>query len=291
MADINNENKTRERILVSVLAHPDDETFGMGGTLAKYAHEGVTVYLICATRGEVGEMDKKYLEGFESTSQRREFELRCASKKLGIKEVFFLNYLDSGMAGSEHNRDPQSLWATPVMEVAAKVYDLLKQLKPQVVLTFDPIGGYRHPDHIRIHEATVKAFMNLLPENNQSPDLTYQPQKLYYHTIPKTLIKISVFLMRLVGRDPRKFGANKDIDLQAIVEVDFPIHAIVKYAKYAQLVAEASACHASQGGSKLGGGILGWLRKLFSSKVLYMRAYPEPLAGEKKESDLFTGVR
>ncbi len=291
MAVDSQENGKKDKILVSVLAHPDDETFGMGGTLAKYSQEGVNVYLICATRGEVGEMDKKYMEGFDSPSQRREHELRCASKMLGIKEVFFLNYLDSGMAGSSQNLHPQSLWAAPVEEVAGKVSNLLKQLQPQVVITFDPIGGYRHPDHIRMYEATTMAFQQLVTTNQKSSDQNYQPQKLYYHTIQRTFLKISVLLMRLIGRDPRKFGTNKDIDLQSIIDVDFPIDAVIEFGKYTNLRNEASACHQSQGGSKMSGGILGWLRRLLGSKDLYMRAYPEPHPNEKKEKDLFAGVK
>lgn len=293
MTKISENNNVDQKVLVSVLAHPDDETFGMGGTLAKYSLEGVDVYLICATRGEVGEMDEKYMQGFHTPSERREYELRCAAKKLGIKEVFFLNYLDSGMPGAEQNKNPQSLWAAPVNEVAHKIHALLLQLKPQVVLTFDPIGGYRHPDHIRIYEATLLAFQSFYPhgfENRKTDSAEYRPQKLYYHTIPRTYLKVSVALMRLIGRDPRKFGTNKDIDLQSIVEVEFPIHAVINYGKYAQLRNEASACHQSQGGTRMSGGIMGWLRRLLGSDDKFMRAYPLPQLNEKKEKDLFAGI-
>lgn len=293
MTKISESSIDNQKILVSVLAHPDDETFGMGGTLAKYSQEGVDVYLICATRGEVGEMDQKYMQGFKTPSERREYELRCAAKKLGIKEVFFLNYLDSGMPGAEQNNNPQSLWAAPVQEVAEKIHALLVTLKPQVVLTFDPIGGYRHPDHIRIYEATLLAFQSFYPqgfENGNNSVEQYRPKKLYYHTIPRTYLKISVAIMRLIGRDPRKFGTNEDIDLQSIVEVEFPIHAVIHYGKYAALRNEASACHQSQGGTKMGGGILGWLRRLLGSDDKFMRAYPVPFANEKKEKDLFAGI-
>ena len=75
--------------LLAVVAHPDDETFGMGGTLAHYANNGVRVYLICATRGEVGEVDEKYLEGFHTVGELREHELCCAANALGIQKVFF----------------------------------------------------------------------------------------------------------------------------------------------------------------------------------------------------------
>ena len=95
--------------LAAVLAHPDDESFGMGGTLALYARKGVEIHLICATRGEAGEMDPDCLEGFDSIAERRESELLCAAEQLGITSVHFLNYRDSGMSGSLANQHPQAL--------------------------------------------------------------------------------------------------------------------------------------------------------------------------------------
>lgn len=287
------ENRPKKKTLLAVLAHPDDETFGIGGTLAKYAQEGIDVYLICATRGEVGEMEEKYLEGFQDPAERREFELRCASKQLGIKEVIFLNYRDSGMPGSIHNLHPNSLWANSASEIAVKIKEEIIRIQPQVIITFDPIGGYRHPDHIRIHEATNIAFREFYEKNfsdNQTDVDRYRPQKLYYQTIPRQFLRWTVRILRIIGKDPRHFGKNKDIDLQAIVDVNFPIHAEVSYSKYAKLRNEASACHVSQGGSKTGGGIMGWLRSIFGSKDLFMRAFPEPVGGDKKEIDLFFGI-
>ncbi|MCJ7585571.1 MAG: PIG-L family deacetylase, partial [Anaerolineales bacterium] len=143
-------------VLLAVLAHPDDESFGMGGTLALYASRGVDVHLVCATRGEVGEVDD--LKGFASIAELREAELRCAAVHLGLKGVHFLDYRDSGMDGSPDNQHPNALAAQPLDEVAAKVVHYIRELHPRVVLTFDPIGGYRHPDHIAIQKATVRAF-------------------------------------------------------------------------------------------------------------------------------------
>ena len=145
---ITNQHK---RTILSVLAHPDDESFGMGGTLALYAKRGVDVHLVCATRGEVGEVSPEILEGFDSVSALRVNELRCAAGILGLKGVHFLDYRDSGMPGSEDNHHPLAMAAAPLDEVAAKVTHYIRKLRPQVVLTFDPIGGYRHPDHIAIH--------------------------------------------------------------------------------------------------------------------------------------------
>ena len=102
-----------QRILLAVLAHPDDESFGTGGTLALYAQQGAQVYLVCATRGEVGEMDPKHMRGFNSIAERREDELRCAAEKLGLTKVFFLNYRDSGMPGSPDN---STTWPSTPLE-------------------------------------------------------------------------------------------------------------------------------------------------------------------------------
>src|SRR5512136_2023293 len=195
-----------KQTLLVVLAHPDDESFGMGGTLAAYAARGVDVHLVCATRGEVGEVAPEKLDGFKSIGELRESELRCAAGILGLKSVHFLNYRDSGMPGSPDNLHPQALAAQPLDEVAANVVCYIRELKPQVVLTFDPIGGYRHPDHIAIHQATVRAFeaaetlREAWPEDDGLP--AYQPQKLYFQTIPRGMLRAAVILLRLVGQDP-----------------------------------------------------------------------------------------
>ncbi|MGB5844750.1 MAG: PIG-L family deacetylase, partial [Anaerolineales bacterium] len=134
---MNDSNQGNKLTLLAVLAHPDDESFGMGGTLALYAQRGVDVHLICATRGEVGEVAPHFLEGFQSIGELREHELRCAAGNLGLAGVYFLDYRDSGMAGSPENDHPQALAAAPIDEVAAMVTGYIRQLRPQVVLTFD----------------------------------------------------------------------------------------------------------------------------------------------------------
>ncbi len=276
--------------LLAVLAHPDDETFGIGGTLAYYARRGVAVYLVCATRGEVGEVEEGYLRGFDSIAARREAELRCAAEKLGLAGVFFLDYRDSGMPGSPDNAHPRALTAQPVDQVAGKIVTYIRRLKPQVVVTFDPIGGYRHPDHIAIHQATVQAFrlsgeMDYEDEEKQAP---YAPWKLYFQTMPRGFLRFVVRMMRLFGRDPRRFGRNHDIDLAAIAEVNFPVNAVVNYQRVADIRDDASRCHASQGGGSLTGGIFGPIRRIFAAKEMFMRAFPEP--DGHLEKDLFEGV-
>ena len=279
------------KTLLAVLAHPDDESFGMGGTLALYAKRGVDVYLVCATRGEVGEMDPKYMRGFNSIAERREAELRCAAEKLGLKEVFFLDYRDSGMPGSEDNKHPRALFAQPLEQVVSDVVHYIRLLKPQVVITFDPIGGYRHPDHIAIHNATVGAFQMSGDPNFRPDDLApYASKKLYFHTMPRTMLRMAVRLMPLMGQNPRQVGVNKDIDLVSIAEVHFPTHARINYQPVAAIREDASACHASQGGGRMIGGPLAHLRRWLGSSETYMRAYPEPQPGMRPEKDLFDGI-
>ncbi|NPV57807.1 MAG: GlcNAc-PI de-N-acetylase [Anaerolineae bacterium] len=280
-----------DRTLLAVLAHPDDETFGIGGTLAMYAQQGAQVYLVCATRGEVGEMDSRYLEGFNSIAERREYELCCAVDKLGLRKVYFLNYRDSGMPGSPENQHPQALTAQPVEKVAGEIASYIRKLKPQVVITFDPYGGYGHPDHIAIHNATNLAVEQAAnpefqPQGNPPP---HQVQRLFYQVIPRTMIRLGVLLMQLLGKDPSKFGTNGDIDLKKIAGMKFPIHASVNYLPVAKLRDEAANCHESQGGRRQSNGIIGWLRRLVGSRELFMQAFPIP-EGKGNSRDLFDGV-
>jgi LmbE family N-acetylglucosaminyl deacetylase len=274
--------------LLAVLAHPDDESFGMGGTLALYAHRGVEVRLLCATRGEVGEApsDRK---GFNSVGEMREAELHCAAQALGLARVQFLGYRDSGMAGSPDNAHPQALAAAPVAEVARTIAKYIREFRPQVVLTFDPIGGYRHPDHIAIQRATVEGFRLAsdqgIPIGGTQP---FAPQRLFFHTFPHTFLKWAVRLLRLFGKDPRRFGHNRDIDIAAVAEVEFPIHANISVRSVLQAKEQASACHTSQGGGVFSGPMR-MAARIFGAHENFMQAWPEDPPRHIRE-DLFEDV-
>ncbi|NOY99930.1 MAG: GlcNAc-PI de-N-acetylase [Chloroflexi bacterium] len=276
----------RQKTILAVLAHPDDESFGMGGTLALYAERGVDVHLVCATRGEVGQMDEKYLHGFNSIAERREAELRCAAGILGLAGVHFLDYRDSGMPGSADNEHPNALVQAPLDEVAAKVVRYIRTLKPDVVLTFDPI--YRHPDHIHIHKATVLAFeraddASFAPESG----LPFKPQKLFFHMIPRAFLRFVVRILPLFGQDPHKWGSNGDIDLVSLTEVDFPTHVRINVRSVRAKKEAAGACHASQGGGQMQHGVRGLLMRFFSGAEMFMRAYPPVERKERVKRDLF----
>ena len=284
----------QQKTLFFVGAHPDDETFGIGGTLAQYSAAGVKTYYICATRGEVGEADPEFMKDYASVGDMRWGELKCAAKILGLVDVIHLGYRDSGMPGSPDNKHPQALAAAPVDQVAGRLVKIIRELKPQVVVTHDPIGGYRHPDHIAIYNATVKAFA-AAGDPSQFPEAgpAFKPQKLYYALFPRGVLKIVVKLMPLFGKNPHKFGVNQDIDLAGVANVNYPVHAAIRVSHLsAETRDEAVSCHASQ----LGGG--GGRRRplvfrivgLFNGdRDLFMRAYP-PVVKKLREKDLFEGV-
>lgn len=280
------------KTILAVLAHPDDETFGLGGTLAFYARQGCDVYYLCATRGEAGSADEEHLNGYKDTAEMRTDELMRAAKILGLKDVFFLGYHDSGMPGMEANKHPDAQINHPIDEVAGRVVKYIRELQPDVVLTFDPIGGYKHPDHIHIHNATVLAFekaddASFHPEAG-SP---FKPRALYYHVFPSWFLKWAVRLLPLFGKDPRKWGRNKDIDLTDLI-ADFPVHVSVDIRSMAEIKRKASAQHASQGGGITASrfSLFGLMNWLFGGEEDYMRAYPPVNGNFRKQRDLFDGV-
>ncbi len=138
-----------KRTLCFIGAHPDDETSGVGSTLAYYAAAGVKVYYICATRGEAGMNNLNQLRGFKSLAELRSDELNSAANILGLAGVVHLGYHDSGMPGTDDNKHPEALAVAPIDKVSERIVKIIRNLKPDVVVTHDPIGGYRHPDRRR----------------------------------------------------------------------------------------------------------------------------------------------
>jgi LmbE family N-acetylglucosaminyl deacetylase len=289
---MNNVRNGKTQTLVFIGAHPDDETFGIGGTLAKYAAAGIKVYYVCATRGEVGEADPQFRRDFTSVGEMRWAELQCAAQALGLTDVIYLGYRDSGMPGTANNQHPDALVMAPAEQIVERMVKAIRDLKPQVVVTFDPIGGYYHPDHIATHNAAVKAFHaagdpHLYPLSGPA----FQPSKLYFSVFSHRLLKLMIKIMPLLGRNPRKFGRNQDIDLTKLIEVEYPIHASIRLSKSdLETRNKAMQCHASQlGGGPPRRGIIGFFSGLFGQSDNYMQAFPPP-AGKRKEADLFAGL-
>lgn len=281
--------------LLVILAHPDDESFGPGGTLARYAAEGVAVYYLCATRGESGTVDASFLKGYSDIGALRTAELMCAARVLNLAEVRFLGYSDSGMNGCSNAVPEGTLSCAPTDEVAQRIAQHLTELKPDAVITHDPFGGYGHPDHIALHRAVLRAYTCLYGiEWQVLPDGIVRAQgssqnapRLYFTTIPKRWFKLGVRLLRLFGQDPRRFGRNHDIDLVRIASWEVPVTTRVDVRRYVAVKQRASACHASQlplGRQSL---ITRLLFRRVQSAEYFARAYPPVAPGEPTETGLF----
>jgi LmbE family N-acetylglucosaminyl deacetylase len=192
--------------ILASFAHPDDEAFGVGGSIARYAAAGVPVTLVCATRGEVGEISDPSLATPETLGEVREAELRCAANSIGVQELIFLGYRDSGMDGSAENQDPRAFINQPAATVVRQLVAILRQQRPDVVVTFEPFGGYGHPDHIAIHKHTVAAF-HAAGNTDYAPELgaSWQAQRLFYTAIPRSFFLSMKKMLDEAGQDTREF--------------------------------------------------------------------------------------
>ncbi len=283
----------KQKKLVYFGAHPDDESFGMGATLAQYADRGVQVYYVCSTGGELGTVAPRFLEGYSSIAELRVDELTKASKILGLTDFYYLGYRDSGMRGAPDNTHPDAMAAAPVDEIAGRIVKYIRQIQPDVVITHDEGGGYGHPDHLATHYGVVKAF-HAAGDPEQYPDAgsPFQPAKLYFLLHPRRLMRVLIKLMPLFGQDPHHFGRNKDVDLTKITNISYSINAIVKLdKKYIEIRNQAVACHASQSDGRtrpMMFRMIDLFSKLQGPREYFMRAYPPQ--NRRKEKDLFQGL-
>jgi len=187
------------RRLLLVHAHPDDESIATGATMAKYAAEGAAVTLVTCTLGELGEVippDLAYLAADKDggLGEYRIGELAAACAELGVTDHRFLGgagrWRDSGMMGEPTNDDPRCFWRADVEEAAAALLDVVRDVRPQVIVSYDANGFYGHPDHIQAHRVAMRAF-------GQAGGLV---RKMYANTVPKSVLVGMVERMR--GGDP-----------------------------------------------------------------------------------------
>jgi N-acetyl-1-D-myo-inositol-2-amino-2-deoxy-alpha-D-glucopyranoside deacetylase len=206
------------RILL-VHAHPDDETINNGATMALYAALGAQVTLITCTRGEEGEVLTPELTHLASSQtdalgEHREIELANAMKALGVTDFRFLaegegKYRDSGMMGTEPNNRPDVFWQADFEEASDYLVKVIEEVKPHILITYDEIGGYGHPDHIQAHRIAMRA----------SEKSKWQIQKIYWNTMPKSVLAESMAKMKELGSD--FFGADNVDDLPFAKEDSF----------------------------------------------------------------------
>jgi len=199
--------------LLGIFAHPDDEG-SMSGALLKYSTLDVETGLVCATRGEVGEIADPALATPENLGQVREGEMRAAAEVLGVHNLWFLDYRDSGMAGTPENADARAFAQASAAEVVGKLVKIIREFRPQVIVTFDESGAYGHPDHIAIYRYTTSAF-HAAADAVQYPDLgpAHSVSKLYYSSFPRSALRAIGEWMStqnyegsFSGLDPEKLG-------------------------------------------------------------------------------------
>jgi LmbE family N-acetylglucosaminyl deacetylase len=291
-----------QRNLLAILAHPDDESFGPGATLARYAAQGAAVHYLCGTRGESGTVDADKLAGHASVADLRSAELACAAQALGLADVHFLGYRDSGMPGSPDNQHDASLFRAPLDEVAGRIAVVFARIRPDAVIAHDQFGGYGHPDHIKLHHATLRAYELhygvRIDVANWSGDVAQpavvatpsgQPAPpLYFAVFPKGLIRTAVRVLPWFRQDPRKFGRNKDIDLAQIASWEVPITTVIGSGPYAGTKERASNCHASQRPPSQGPLLIRLFFRAGRGKEHFSRVYPpaEPRVVERALSGL-----
>lgn len=277
------------RSLLAVFAHPDDESFSSGGTLAHYAAEGVRVVLVCATRGEVGGIADPSLATPETLGQVREAELRCAAQALGIAEVIFLSYRDSGMAGAPENEDPRAFINAPAEEVVARLVGIIRRLRPQVIITFEPGGGYGHPDHIAVHRHTVAAF-HAAGDPARYPDqgAPWQPARLFYTAIPRSFFVEMRKRLEALGIDTSEFDRFEKRGM--IGWPDEEVNVTLDVSRTVEAKWRALNCHRTQFGPD------NFFRRLpenmlkeMMSREHFALAWPQPTPGLRLP-DLFAGL-
>ena len=263
--------------LMAVLAHPDDESFGTGGSLAKYASEGVETYVVTATRGERGRYhDGTQNPGPDAMGRIRAQELMDAADVLGVREVSFLDYIDGDLDQADPN------------EAISKIVGHFRRVRPQVVLTFDQAGAYGHADHIAICQFTTAAAVAAAADAEYLPGHgePHAISKLYYFcwSEPEWAAYQTAF---------KKFTMTVDgVERQAAPWPDWAITTRIDTRKWWPQVWRAISCHASQVSAyeSLENLPPELHEALWGSQAFY-RVFSTVNGGRVRESDLFEGLR
>jgi len=194
--------------LMTVHAHPDDETISTGGVMAKAVADGRLVILVTCTRGEQGEIvvpDRDTPENHRRLGEIRAGELEAAMAELNVTEWENLGYRDSDMMGREGNNDPRTFWQADLDESSGRLTWLVRRYQPDVITTYNDFGGYGHPDHIRTHDVAVRAFDRAgdpawYPKQLEAGLSTWEPKKLYETAIPASVRDAMRDAMKASGR-------------------------------------------------------------------------------------------
>ena len=279
----------QELALLGVFAHPDDEQT-MTGAFARAALEGMRTGLICATRGEVGEISDPALATPENLGYVREHELKAAMAVVGVKYLWFLDYRDSGMAGTPENEDARNFIKSDQEQALGKIVKIIREFKPTVMVTFEPNGGYGHPDHMAISRLATEAFDAAAdPGRFRGVGEPWQAGRLYYTAFPRSLIKKMGEHFRAQGVD---MGMG-DVDAESMGLPDEEITSAVDTNEFVPLKMKSLDQHRTQMNpespfNKLPDELVNELRGV----EYYALVKGEPLPdGAQLSTDLFAGLR
>ena len=281
-----------EKRLLACFAHPDDEAFPIGGSLAAHSSRGVNIRLITATSGEEGEVRSPGLAIPDGLGSLRREELSCYVHTLGLQSHHVLGYRDSGMAGTSANNLPEAFINIPQEEIVEILVREIRTFRPQVVLTFEPGGLYGHPDHIAICKHATKAFhtandASIYPEQLIEGLEPFQPDRLYYSARPQGFRTSMALKLQAAGIDfpmPTIERANDGIDPDEI-------HLEVNVSDQLDQKMGSILCHKSQVAPN-------WpynqVPRSVAADILgrehYIRAWPEFTNKETLTGDFFEGL-
>lgn len=277
--------------LLMVHAHPDDESIPTGATLAHYAAAGFRVVLVTCTRGERGEVVANYFSrlsevGPEELGRHRAAELHAALRELGVRDHVWLGgagrWWDSGMPGEPENNHPRAFARASLEEAGRELVAVLRSRRPSVVVTYDPDGGYGHPDHIQAHRITMSSVAAAADENYATElGRPWQVSKVYWPVLSGSMARELAKLTNF------SFPADRGLpDDQITARIDGRKHHSTKLA--------ALRAHESQV-SLDNGGLIGHAARLSEFAIEYYQlAYgrrgPAGANGHGWEEDLFAGV-
>jgi len=283
-----------DRRLVLVHAHPDDESLGTGGMMAKYADEGAHVCLVTCTNGELGEVaEVPELGTVEEITARlgeiRIEELREACRRLGNIDLRMLGYRDSGMEGTEANADPRSFVNQDIEHPVRDVVAVLREVRPQVLVTYNDFGFYGHPDHIRAHRVAMAAIDRAADEAF-APELgpAHAVAKSYHTAVAKSFFFSGREIASNMGLDPD--DAFDEATIDAIGTDDALITTWIDASSYVDRKFYALEAHRTQRGTtEMFLSIPKDLRTQVFGTEHYVLVSPRPPDG-LKETDLFDGT-
>ena len=277
---------TRKRVL-AVYGHPDDEG-QVTGTLAAFIAAGNAVTLICATRGEVGEISDPTLSTPDTLWYTRELELRAAMAQIGLADVRFLPYRDSGMDGTPENADVRSLHQQPAPVAVPAILEIMREVRPHFVFTWQPDGGYGHPDHIAVHHHTLAAF-DACADASAYPEAgpPWKPERLYWGA--RTSRLFATFRLEMERRgllpEPLTEEARQRI-AEMLARPEPAVSVIIDTTAYIEVKRRASSMHRSQfGENSMFARIPEDLRTQFFGEERFYRARPESIEGDPPRHD------